>query len=96
MTLSSVTPLHLACHPIQLIDAPGILFRGVSGLTSCERAGPTRHAALGLPAYVQFTSPIRRNVDLLTHWQLKVAASVAPWRLAYDPPTVIFMYFVKA
>ncbi|MEN9219024.1 MAG: ribonuclease R [Gloeomargarita sp. DG_2_bins_126] len=32
---------------------------------------PGRHASLGLPAYVQATSPIRRYGDLLAHWQLK-------------------------
>mmetsp|Transcript_19401 Transcript_19401/g.58625 ORF Transcript_19401/g.58625 Transcript_19401/m.58625 type:complete len:909 (+) Transcript_19401:129-2855(+) len=31
----------------------------------------TPHAALGLPAYVQFTSPIRRYTDLLAHYQVK-------------------------
>lgn len=30
------------------------------------------HAALGLPAYVQFTSPIRRYTDLLAHYQVPV------------------------
>lgn len=29
------------------------------------------HASLGLPAYVQFTSPIRRYSDLLAHYQVK-------------------------
>ena len=28
------------------------------------------HAALGLPAYVQFTSPIRRYTDMLAHYQV--------------------------
>jgi len=32
---------------------------------------PGRHASLGLEAYVQATSPIRRYGDLLAHWQLK-------------------------
>ncbi len=32
---------------------------------------PGRHASLGLDAYVQATSPIRRYGDLLAHWQLK-------------------------
>lgn len=32
---------------------------------------PIPHAGLGLDAYVQFTSPIRRYGDLLAHWQLK-------------------------
>ena len=35
-------------------------------------AQPQPHASLGLPAYLQFTSPIRRYVDLLSHFQLKV------------------------
>ncbi|KAJ4835964.1 hypothetical protein Tsubulata_003049 [Turnera subulata] len=30
---------------------------------------PTRHGVLGLPGYVQFTSPIRRYMDLLAHYQ---------------------------
>ncbi|KAG0466561.1 hypothetical protein HPP92_018141 [Vanilla planifolia] len=30
---------------------------------------PIRHAVLGVPCYVQFTSPIRRYVDLLAHYQ---------------------------
>ena len=33
---------------------------------------PAPHAALGLPAYVQFTSPIRRYTDLLTHYQVRL------------------------
>ena len=32
------------------------------------------HCGLGLPGYVQVTSPIRRYTDLLAHWQLKVPA----------------------
>jgi exoribonuclease-2 len=32
---------------------------------------PTRHASLGLAAYTQVTSPIRRYTDLLAHFQLK-------------------------
>ena len=34
---------------------------------------PQRHAGLGLDAYAQVTSPIRRYGDLLAHWQLKAA-----------------------
>ena len=36
--------------------------------------GPSHHAGLGLDGYVQFTSPIRRYVDMLAHFQLKVCA----------------------
>ncbi|KAL4284969.1 hypothetical protein GQ457_16G022610 [Hibiscus cannabinus] len=32
---------------------------------------PIRHGALGIPGYVQFTSPIRRYLDLLAHYQVK-------------------------
>ncbi|MGE5656290.1 MAG: ribonuclease catalytic domain-containing protein [Actinomycetota bacterium] len=32
---------------------------------------PARHAGLGLEAYVQVTSPIRRYTDLLAHFQIK-------------------------
>lgn len=31
---------------------------------------PMRHGVLGLPGYVQFTSPIRRYIDLLAHYQV--------------------------
>lgn len=31
---------------------------------------PTRHGVLGVPGYVQFTSPIRRYLDLLAHYQV--------------------------
>lgn len=34
---------------------------------------PLPHAGLGLEAYAQVTSPIRRYGDLLAHWQLKAA-----------------------
>ena len=39
---------------------------------------PTMHASLGLDAYVQVTSPIRRYVDLLAHYQLKAHLVGAP------------------
>ena len=32
---------------------------------------PGRHSSLGLEAYTQVTSPIRRYTDLLTHFQIK-------------------------
>ncbi|KAH0465274.1 hypothetical protein IEQ34_005377 [Dendrobium chrysotoxum] len=32
---------------------------------------PIRHGILGIPGYVQFTSPIRRYIDLLAHYQIK-------------------------
>ena len=44
----------------------------------CTTSGPLPHAGLGLPGYVQATSPIRRYMDLLAHWQLKVRRCLAP------------------
>lgn len=43
--------------------------RMVRGQLTTE--GPAPHAGLGLQGYVQFTSPIRRYVDMLAHFQLK-------------------------
>ncbi len=43
--------------------------RMVRGIATTHDALP--HAGLGLPAYVQVTSPIRRYSDMLAHWQLK-------------------------
>ena len=37
---------------------------------------PQPHAGLGLSAYMQVTSPIRRYGDLLAHWQLKVGGAL--------------------
>ena len=39
------------------------------GATQSSSPGP--HASLGVDAYVQFTSPIRRHTDLLAQYQLK-------------------------
>ena len=39
---------------------------------------PATHASLGLDAYVQVTSPIRRYVDVLAHYQLKAHLAGAP------------------
>lgn len=39
---------------------------------------PVPHATLGVPGYVQFTSPIRRYVDLLAHYQVKAVLRGEP------------------
>lgn len=52
--------------------------RMVRGVCSTHAAVP--HAGLGLPGYVQVTSPIRRYTDLVAHWQLKVSSPLQ------DPP----------
>ena len=36
-------------------------------------ASPLEHYAMGLPAYCRATSPLRRYVDLYTHWQIEAA-----------------------
>ncbi|CAL8468647.1 g8187 [Coccomyxa elongata] len=53
--------------------------RMVRGVCTTHDALP--HAGLGLPAYVQVTSPIRRYSDLLAHWQLKahLRGQEPPW-----------------
>ena len=39
--------------------------------SSTSGATPRPHSGLGLQAYVQFTSPIRRYTDILAHYQIK-------------------------
>ncbi|WCJ28308.1 Ribonuclease II/R family protein [Euphorbia peplus] len=39
---------------------------------------PIRHGVLGIPGYVQFTSPIRRYMDLLAHYQVKAVLRGEP------------------
>ena len=34
---------------------------------------PLEHIALGLPGYCKTTSPLRRHVDMYTHWQIEAA-----------------------
>ena len=34
---------------------------------------PLEHFGLGLPAYCKTTSPLRRHVDMYTHWQIEAA-----------------------
>ncbi|XP_002968392.2 ribonuclease II, chloroplastic/mitochondrial [Selaginella moellendorffii] len=49
-------------------------YRGQSDMAvemNCTK--PLQHSSLGLPGYVQFTSPIRRYSDLLAHYQVKAA-----------------------
>ena len=41
--------------------------------STSNASGPQPHDGLGLAAYVQATSPIRRFGDLLAHWQIKAA-----------------------
>ena len=49
-----------------------VMLRSRMVRSSSSTDEPLPHAGLGLPAYVQFTSPIRRYGDMLAHWQIKV------------------------
>jgi exoribonuclease R len=55
-----------------LPDGPARSFANISALRAAEMdyQKPVPHGVLGIPGYVQFTSPIRRYVDLLAHYQV--------------------------
>uniref|UniRef100_A0A0E0IQD9 RNB domain-containing protein n=2 Tax=Oryza TaxID=4527 RepID=A0A0E0IQD9_ORYNI len=56
-----------------LPEGPARSFANISVLRAAEMdfQKPVPHGVLGIPGYVQFTSPIRRYVDLLAHYQIK-------------------------
>ena len=76
----AVPPEELAALPEGPCRTVALRSRMMRSVTTC--AQPQGHASLGLPAYVQFTSPIRRYTDLLAHWQLKVCFTCADRALA--------------
>ena len=55
-------------------DGPARSFANISVLRAAEMdfQKPVPHGVLGIPGYVQFTSPIRRYVDLLAHYQVNM------------------------
>nr|CAB3474779.1 unnamed protein product [Digitaria exilis] len=55
-----------------LPEGPARSFANISVLRAAEMdfQKPITHGVLGIPGYVQFTSPIRRYVDLLAHYQV--------------------------
>ena len=57
-------------------DGPcrSVLMRSRMLRSMCTTQETLPHSGLGLPGYVQITSPIRRYADLLAHWQIKVIA----------------------
>ncbi|MFB6277130.1 MAG: ribonuclease catalytic domain-containing protein [Halothece sp.] len=57
--------LQLPAGPVRYCAMRGCMPRSEMSTT------PGRHAGLGLNVYTQVTSPIRRYVDLLSHFQLK-------------------------
>ncbi|XP_062225700.1 ribonuclease II, chloroplastic/mitochondrial-like [Phragmites australis] len=56
-----------------LPEGPVRSFANIGVLRAAEMdfKKPVPHGVLGIPGYVQFTSPIRRYVDLLAHYQVK-------------------------
>jgi exoribonuclease-2 len=50
-----------------------IILRNYLLSSTSNASGPRPHNGLGITAYVQATSPIRRFGDLLAHWQIKAA-----------------------
>ncbi len=57
--------LQLPAGPVRYCALRGYMPRSEMGTT------PAPHAGLGLQVYTQVTSPIRRYIDLLSHFQLK-------------------------
>lgn len=57
--------LQLPAGPVRYCAIRGCMPRSETGIA------PARHAGLGLEIYTQVTSPIRRYMDLLAHYQLK-------------------------
>ena len=55
--------------PAELVSAYSRIFSSQRSTLSTDSPAP--HAGLGLDAYVQSTSPIRRYSDLVAHWQVK-------------------------
>ncbi|CAM0957974.1 unnamed protein product [Alopecurus aequalis] len=56
-----------------LPEGPARSVANISVLRAAEMdfRKPVAHGVLGVPGYVQFSSPIRRYVDLLAHYQVK-------------------------
>ncbi len=59
------TLMQLPSGPVREFAICRCMTKGLLGLYA------SRHAGLGLDAYAQITSPIRRYSDLLAHWQIK-------------------------
>ncbi len=68
-----------AGDPVDVSHLPEGPVREFAKIVSMSRSSlsvePAPHAGLGLPLYVQATSPIRRYGDLVAHRQLKAAAA---------------------
>jgi exoribonuclease II len=65
-----------AAEPAQSLPAMFALRRTMK--RSQYRSAPSAHSGLGLQAYSQVTSPLRRYLDLVVHQQLRLHISGAP------------------
>ncbi|MDX2255295.1 MAG: ribonuclease R [Pseudanabaenaceae cyanobacterium bins.39] len=66
------TLMQLPSGPVREFAICRCMTKGLLGLYA------SRHAGLGLDAYAQVTSPIRRYSDLLAHWQIKAFLANEP------------------
>ncbi|HID54431.1 MAG TPA: RNB domain-containing ribonuclease [Anaerolineae bacterium] len=65
--------------PPDLPDTPSGMFARRRAMSRSQQGSiPGPHAGLGLPHYVQCTSPLRRYLDMVTHQQLRLYLRGAP------------------
>jgi exoribonuclease II len=69
---SEETLMQLPPGPVREFAVCRCMAKGEMGIYAA------RHAGLGLEAYTQATSPIRRYSDLLSHWQIKAFLNGQP------------------
>lgn len=66
---SSIDPMEFAHLPEGPVRSSALV--KIMRAAEMDFRKPQRHGLLGIPGYVQFTSPIRRYMDLLAHYQVK-------------------------
>ena len=77
------TLMQLPSGPVREFAICRCMTKGSLGLYA------SRHSGLGLDAYVQVTSPIRRYSDLLAHWQIKAFLREEPLPFTAEMLTAI-------
>ncbi len=77
------TLMQLPSGPVREFAICRCMTKGSLGLYA------SRHAGLGLDAYAQVTSPIRRYSDLLAHWQIKAFLREEPLPFTAEMLTAI-------
>ena len=77
------TLMQLPSGPVREFAICRCMTKGSLGLYA------SRHAGLGLDAYAQVTSPIRRYSDLLAHWQIKAFLRAEPLPFTAEMLTAI-------